>query len=211
MTRLYVRPQCRLMSGLADHYGIPSINLGLRIANMARAGDLIRAASRETDGKTVFAHDDVNTSPAAWALCAQVTTQHLAELSRIGSPEPRAVLAAFRKSNLGQAEQVSITSQMLSRTWERMVPATLGARDFTRYLDEIWVTNKPGAKLTFCFVGYRRQPLRSHGTGYRPRSGECGRKARWRKAASGPLGLLLPPKCPEPGRRIARGSPHCDR
>jgi hypothetical protein len=42
---------------------------------------------------------------------------------------------------------------MLSGDWQRIAPAKLGTRDFSKHFDEIRSTDQPGAKLTFRFRG----------------------------------------------------------
>ncbi|MBM3473706.1 MAG: hypothetical protein FJX75_10600 [Armatimonadetes bacterium] len=139
---------------LANHYGIPSINMGVRISEMAKRGELlIRARPEEAGGKPVFSNDGVYTTPAGWSVCAQVIAEHLAELATEGTPGPHTLVAPFRRANLEHAKQVPITQEMLSGDWQRIVPAKLGTRDFSRHFDEIWSTDQPGAKVTFRFRG----------------------------------------------------------
>jgi hypothetical protein len=139
---------------LADRYGIPSINMGVRIAEMARAGELvIKAAPGEGGGKPIFTNDGVYTTPAAWAIYAQVIEDGLAKLAGEGAIGPHALGAPFRPGNLERAKQIPITQQMLGGEWQRIAPAKIGSRDFTKHFDGIWFTGKPGATLTFRFKG----------------------------------------------------------
>ncbi|MBM3500373.1 MAG: hypothetical protein FJX74_17080, partial [Armatimonadetes bacterium] len=71
---------------LADRYGIPSINVGVRLAEMAKRGELlIRAKAEEAGGKPVFTHDGVHTTAEGWALSATVIQESLGKLADVGT------------------------------------------------------------------------------------------------------------------------------
>ena len=141
---------------LADHYGIPAINMGFRVAQMAREGALVIKATPEEakklTGKTVFTHDGVYASPAAREVYAQVITDRLEELSEGATAAAHKVPRPFRKDNLERAKLAPITEDMLTGEWEKISPKLPG-KDFSRHFDEVWFTKTPGAKLTFKFTG----------------------------------------------------------
>ncbi len=141
---------------VANHYGIPSINMGYRVAQMAKEGTLVFKASAQEakalKGKIVFTHDGTSTSAAANALYAQVVTQSLAKLADGAMAKPHQLKRAFRKHNLERARLVPIVPKMLTGAWSRMAPDSMGG-GLGRHFDEVWFTNAPGAKLTFRFRG----------------------------------------------------------
>lgn len=141
---------------VARHYGIPSINLGVRVADMARTGKLkLRSPAPrvKTSPVPVFTLDGVYTSPAANALYAQMVSEAFIQLAGAGKSDPLpARLAALQHplhpDNLQRACLVPIVRSMLSGEWKREAPGP-----FARHFDELWVTRTPGAKLTFRFKG----------------------------------------------------------
>ena len=142
---------------LAEHYGIPSINMGHRVAQMARQGELVIRASREEaeklEGKLVFTHDGVYATAAANEVYVGVITEALAELAESAEPAAHEIPQPFRKGNLERAKLVPITEDMLTGKWEALPPNGIAGRDFSKHFEKVWFTNTPGAKLTFRFRG----------------------------------------------------------
>ncbi|NQT16586.1 MAG: hypothetical protein HQ582_27755, partial [Planctomycetes bacterium] len=142
---------------LADHYGIGSINMGCRIAEMAREEKLaIRATEEEAKqlgAKPVFTHDGVYTSASANRLYARIIGDRFQELldGARDEPSPRpadALAKPFRTDHLERAIQIPVTEAMLTGQWERRDPGP-----FAKHFEAVWFTNTPGAKLTFRFRG----------------------------------------------------------
>ena len=142
---------------LADHYAIPSIDMGHRIAAMARAGTLVvRATADEAKklaGKPVFTHDGIYTTSAAFGLYARIVGENLAKLIADAAAKPArsradALAQPFGPEHLERARQIPITKTMLSGKWESREPGA-----FAQHFERIWFTNTPGAKLTFRFKG----------------------------------------------------------
>lgn len=147
---------------LADHYGIPSINMGCRVAAMAKEGRLIIKAPPEKvnklAGKVVFSEDGTYITPAANDLYAQVIAEYLGKLADGSQAKPHRLPKAFCRNSLERATLAPITEKMLTGAWKKMspgevVPGDRGARDFGKHFDDVWFTNTPGAKLTFKFKG----------------------------------------------------------
>jgi len=142
---------------LADHYGIPSINMGYRIAKMAQEGKLVIKASAEEakalEGKVAFSADGVRPSEAANAIYASVIAQGLEQIARATEVRPAELRKPLRTDNLQRAKLAPITQDMLEGSWERISPAKVEGRNFSRHFDELWFTDEPGAKLTFSFKG----------------------------------------------------------
>ena len=139
---------------IARHYGIPSINMGYRMAQMVEHGELVpKGSAEEADGKPVFSSDGVYTSPAANDLYARIIADGMAELSAAGASDASEARAAamakpFHARHLQRARQMAITPEMLTGAWEREEPGALG-----QHFEAIWVAREPGAKVTFRFRG----------------------------------------------------------
>lgn len=141
---------------VADHYEIPSINMGYRVARMHSEGELVIKASAEEEkqlkDKVVFSRDGTRPSAAANDIYAAVISEGLQALSAEALAKSHALKQPFRKDNLERATLAPITQEMLSGAWESR-EAVAGGRDFKRHFDEMWVTREPGATLTFKFTG----------------------------------------------------------
>jgi len=142
---------------LAEHYGVPSINMGYDIAEMAKQGKAVLKAS-EPAGETapdavVFSTDGVRPSAAGNELYAATIIDGLTALAENAAAAPHTLKAPFDRQNLERVKQIPITESMLSGQWERLAPPTVGGRSFPRHFEGIWATKTPGAKLTFRFRG----------------------------------------------------------
>ncbi len=144
---------------VAAHYGIPAINMGVRLAAMAREGKLILKASAEEAAGTpdvpVFSNDGVYVTSAGNGLYAQVITEGLESLLATGPPGPNVLPKAMRGGNMERALQIPITREMLSGDWEQVTPPAIGTARFDSHFESLWVTRSPGAALTFTFTGTR--------------------------------------------------------
>ncbi len=141
------------------HYNIPSVNMGYRVAALAREGKLaIKPAgegAQQDPDIPVFSRDGVSVTVDGNRLYAASITDALAGLLAAGEPGPHALPKAMRGRNMEGAVQIPITRDMLSGEWEEVVPPRLGASKWDNHFDSLWVTKTPGSKLTFTFTGTR--------------------------------------------------------
>lgn len=142
---------------LAERYGVPSVNMAYRVAQMAQEGKLVIRATPE-EAKTlkvpVFSSDGVRPSSAANTVYAEAIIDGLKELSGKASVQPHALPEKpLARNNLERARLVAITDGMLQGKWEKLPPDSVGGRSFASHFNEVWFTNAPGAKLTFRFKG----------------------------------------------------------
>ncbi len=141
---------------LADRYGIASVNMGYRVARLAREGRLVIKATGEpaaTAGKLVFSADGTRPSEAANQLYAQVITEALAKLAALPPATPRELPQPLYRGQLERAKLVAITPAMLGGAWEKIDAANVGGRSFAKHFDDVWLTRSPGATLSFSFTG----------------------------------------------------------
>jgi len=146
---------------LADHYGIPSINMAMRTAELAREGKLIftpkkDAAGQELpapEGTILFSKDGVHPLDAGHEVYTQVITEALTRMEAESKPAPHLLKTALMADNWQQAKLVPLEPAMLSSGW-RQLPATEGlGRNFHNRLPQLWEATKPGERLTFKFKG----------------------------------------------------------
>lgn len=149
------------MEGVADHYQIPSIHLGVEAAKMEAAGKLIFKGTKEQaaakdGGSMVFSTDGVHplvetghelylqTIARAWPKVAAASA----------AAAPHALNEPLRADNWEQAKLVPITQDMLTGSWTKLDPAKdeLGKR-FADRLPAVWKATAPDARLEFTVEG----------------------------------------------------------
>ena len=142
---------------VAARYGVPAINMGHRLVQMARDGKLTltgTAAEAKPD-QPVFTKDGVRVSPEGVRLYATIIQEGLTKLLVEGEPQPHTLARPLSARNMEGAVQMPITREMLSGDWREVVPAEVAGKGFSNHFDRLWVTETPGAKLTFKFTGTR--------------------------------------------------------
>ncbi len=148
---------------LADHYGIPSINVGLRAAEMSKAGTLIYTPKKDEAGKElpvppgvlVFSSDGVHPGDAGHEAYAKVVADALTQMEAAAARPARHRLPRrpFIADHWEKAKLVPLDASLLSAGWKKRDPATgLGAQ-FHNRLPELWEATRPGETLTFTFRG----------------------------------------------------------
>ena len=148
---------------LADYYGIPGINVGLKIAQMSKAGTLIYTPKKDEAGKElpaapgvlVFSTDGVHPGDAGHEVYAGVVAGALTQMEASGARPGRHRLPRrpFIADNWERARLVPLDRTMLSAGWTKLDPNTgLGAQ-FRHRLPELWEVIRPGETLAFTFKG----------------------------------------------------------
>ncbi len=153
------------MEKVAEHYGIPSIHMGMEVAKLAREGKLIwRGKLPKTDeekaavgDKFVFAPDSVHPHPeTGHELYLAAITRSLGPIraasGKVGAHSLGAPLVA---DNYENAKLLPISQATLSAGFTKLDPATDSmAKTFTR-LKELQRAAQPGETITFKFKGTR--------------------------------------------------------
>lgn len=177
-TNDYCRGMCNrsasAMEMLADHYGIPSINFGPRVAALISENKLLMdakvietAVPKESperdklirdalaaDGRVLFANDGVHPRDEGHELYKASIIEGLTQMKALPAADHRAKLAApFVADNWEAAKMIPVTEAMLSGEWRRL-PADDGKQKaFGNRMGQIWMAEKPGCKLHFRFKG----------------------------------------------------------
>lgn len=154
------------MEKVADHYGLPTIHLGLEVAKLAREGKLEwRAKLPKTDeekqalgGKFVFAPDSVHPHPeTGHELYLQAVARSLGPIEAASAKAGAHVLAApLEAGNYERAALVPLTAAMVSSGFRHLDPKTdeFGKRWANR-LTSLHEAVKAGEVLSFRFKGTR--------------------------------------------------------
>lgn len=143
---------------LADRYGIPSVNVATKIAEMARAGKLIFVP--KTDGAPtppdtiLFSNDGVHPLPAGHALYTAVIADALKTMAATAKPGPHAVPDPLIADHWESARLVPLTPALLSPGWKRLPASVDGlGKQFANRLPQLYEATTPGETLTFTFKG----------------------------------------------------------
>ncbi|MHB9031984.1 MAG: GDSL-type esterase/lipase family protein [Anaerolineae bacterium] len=157
-------PTASAMEAVADHYGIPSIHLGLEIARLEQAGRLVfqgkvpvsAEEKAALGGKLLFSEDAVHPLvETGHVVYAQVVARSMEQFARISAAEPgrHALGQPLASNNWEFARMLPLSSAALSVGWSRMTPsaANLAGR-FGHFMPELWQA-EPGESLAFSFHG----------------------------------------------------------
>lgn len=146
---------------LADYYGIPSISVGYRTAELARAGKLWFVPKKDEAGKeipapegvVVWSDDNVHPRDAGHVVYTQAITEALSQWIPTSVAKPHVLKAPFVADNSEKAKLVPLDPSMLTSGWSE-VPTDQGiGAQFYGFLPDIWTAGKPGEKISFQFKG----------------------------------------------------------
>lgn len=154
------------MESVADHYGIPTIHMGLEVAKLAKEGKLLWKAKlpkteeeKKTVGdKFVFAPDSVHPHvETGHELYLQAIVRSLQPITTAsGKPAAHTLVAALNANNYEKANLAPITAAHLSSGITALDTKTddFGKRWASR-LPNLHAGSKPGETITFKFKGTR--------------------------------------------------------
>ncbi len=139
---------------VADHYGIPSINVAMKIVEMAQAGKLVYKKEPGTpEGAIVFSGDECHPTDAAHQVYCDVIAAGLKKMEASAKPGPHPAKPPLAPDNLEKAQLAPLTPAMLSPGWKPLDPQAGLAKNFANRLPEIWEGRAPGDAITFSFKG----------------------------------------------------------
>ncbi len=147
------------MEVLADHYSIPSIHFGVKVAAMETAGELIfKAPQPKKTAETkpwVFSSDGVHplvetghqiytdTIARSWPAIWEAGT----------TPGPHVMPDPVRKDNWEKARQIPITESMLKGSWTKLPDDDPLLQVFAKNMPQLFRADAPDAALVFAFDG----------------------------------------------------------
>lgn len=146
---------------LADYYGIASINMAMRTAELARDGKLIYTPKKDDQGKDLptpegvilFSHDGVHPDDAGHDVYTQVITEALKQWEPTSKPGAHTLKAPMVPDNWENAKLVPLEPRMLTPGWKKLSPAEGLGKAFNNRLPEMWEATQPGEKISFKFKG----------------------------------------------------------
>ena len=149
------------MEQIADHYGIPTINMGLPVARLEKAGklvfkgDLPKDKSGTAGEPVVFSPDAVHPYPeTGHQIYLEAVVRSFEALRKMGQPQSHSLPEPFVADQWEAATMVPHNRAKLSSGWQRLDPATANlARQFKDRLPELWRASQPGESISFRFRG----------------------------------------------------------
>lgn len=155
------------MESVADHYGIPTIHMGMEVARLAKGGKLLwkaplpkdKAAQSADADPLVFAGDGVHpyaeTGHELYLRAIVRSLEPIAEAS--GTPGLHKLSAPLDAQNYEQAKLVPITaaatlSAGFAKPDDKLQPF---AKNFTKRLPDLQAASRPGETIRFKFKGVR--------------------------------------------------------
>jgi lysophospholipase L1-like esterase len=156
------------MEKIADHYGIPTIHMGMEVAKLAKEGKLLWKAKlpktdeekKEIGDKFVFAPDSVHPHPeTGHELYLQAIVRSLEPIKAASkAPFAHTLPAPFIATNLENAQLVPLTKETVTFspgfTWLDPRSDEFGKRWANR-MTTLHKGSKPGETMTFKFKGTR--------------------------------------------------------
>lgn len=162
------------MERIADHYGIPSVGFGPRIAAELKAGrlvmsvgDISTAVPKETprrdqainaelkkQGKFLFSKDGVHPVLSGHRLYLESIKAAWAKMEKSQPTDHTKKLATpFYDSRLELAKMVPIRQELCKGSWLPLSERTWMQRHLGGQGGQIWWAREPGDKLSFKFRG----------------------------------------------------------
>lgn len=102
---------------VANAYGIPTIDLGVEIAQREKAGALLFKGDVPMAGKLVFSKDGVHPGDEGHAIYCEVIARSMLKMEAAGVAQPHALPAALEAANWEEATLLPITNAVLSAGW----------------------------------------------------------------------------------------------
>jgi len=150
------------MEKIADHYGIPSIHMGVEVARLEKLGKLVFKGDKpKTDAEKAALGDRILFSPdgvhpyidTGHQLYLAAVVRSFEKMEAVGRVGPHALGAPFVTDNWEAAKLVPLSRAQMSPGWQRLDATNQLAKAFGRRLPELWKASEPGESITFRFRG----------------------------------------------------------
>ncbi len=141
---------------LAEHYGIPSINVALRVVELQSQGKLIFKSDEPTPAGVVrFSKDGVHPLGEGHQIYTDVIGDAILAMAKNCKPvdhQPK-LARPFVADNWQAAKMVPLTRQMRKGQWTELPDDNPLMSRFGRRMGQLWETTTPGSRIEFRFRG----------------------------------------------------------
>ena len=103
---------------IANAYGIPTIDLGVEIAQREKAGSLIFKGDTPVEGKLVFSKDGVHPGDEGHAVYCAIIARSMLKMAGGGKAQPHLLPVPLEATNWETATLLPITQATLSAGWQ---------------------------------------------------------------------------------------------
>ncbi|QDT20909.1 SGNH/GDSL hydrolase family protein [Gimesia chilikensis] len=144
------------MELLADHYGIPSINVALKIAELEQQGKLKFQSDKPlADGIIQFSKDGVHPLDQGHEIYTEVIGDAIQKMENDSQPVNHAdkLKQPFVKSHWTNAKMIPLEPSMLTGNWKKLPADNILQKRFGNRMGQIWEADEPGSRITFRFRG----------------------------------------------------------
>lgn len=116
----------RAMEDIAEHYGIPSVNMGMEVVELLSKGQLVfKGSPDEFPGKTVFSPDNVHPYPKTghriYTAALSRALQRIAG-ERPNTPVAHHLIKPFTEKNWEEAQMISVAALRKNGSWRQLEP-----------------------------------------------------------------------------------------
>ena len=106
-----------ILENVANTYGIPSIDLGVEVAQREKAGALVFKGDAPIAGKMVFSKDGVHPGDDGHELYCAIIARNMQKMAAAGTPQPHALPAPLATTCWETATLLPIANAQLSAGW----------------------------------------------------------------------------------------------
>lgn len=144
------------MELLADHYGIPSINVALKIAELEQQGKLQFQSDKPlADGIIQFSKDGVHPLDQGHEIYTEVIGDAIQKMENDSQPVNHAdkLKQPFVESHWTNAKMIPLEPSMLTGNCKKLPVDNILQKRFGNRMGQIWEADAPGSRITFRFRG----------------------------------------------------------
>ncbi|WP_439558306.1 GDSL-type esterase/lipase family protein [Dyadobacter sp.] len=143
------------MERIADHYGIPSIHLGVEVVKLLVSEQLVFTGDpTKTRDKIVFTKD--KTHPlinSGHPIYARVVERSLTKMRDSSYKMPHILREAYTKDNWEKAKMVSLSEIRKNDKWQLLPESNNLVKRFSKSMSHIFRADAPGASFSVKFRG----------------------------------------------------------
>lgn len=155
------QPSAQNMEVVAEHYGIPTIHMVVKVAQLLEAGKLNFVAplppdgSGVIDGKIVFSPDGAHPYPeTGHQLYLEAIKRSLPAIEKASKHPKKKIPAPLDNNNWQDVTLIPLDDVSLSPDWKKLSPQSNQiAKQLSNFMPAIWMAEKPLASIEFTFYG----------------------------------------------------------
>ncbi len=156
LSKGYLPLSASVMEQVADHYGIPSIHVGLDVVRLADQGELVfKGKPEEYPGKLVFSADEVHPYPqTGHRLYTEAIARSLVRMMGESHEPKNRLISPLLTDNWEDAQLISAKNTTHSAGWSAITPATDSVAGLlASRFSELLKATRPGERIRVRFRG----------------------------------------------------------